>query len=467
MMKKKKGYKIICLTLILLAGAGALKAQFTLTGELRPRAELRDGQGTLLSKNAVPSFFISQRARIKIGYTGKRFRFFTTIQDTRVWGQDRSTINRNTTDPNDGIMLHEAWGELIFADTANSRLQNLSLKMGRQELVYDDERLLGSLNWLQQGRRHDLALLKFENKGWTAHAGFAYNQNAEFRNQPKSGDIYNPVPDQTYTGANTIYPAGTNGIGEMYKTLDFIYISRQFSFGKPSFLFLNDNFSRYHYARSDSLKVNPVFESGAWGRMTTGVYLPFIVRKKLYLTASAYYQFGKDKSGAELSDYLLSLYTTYVFNSKFSAGPGVDYTSGRFDPLYGTPHKFWGYMDYFYAADPFSANGARNGLIDYYVKTRYTPIAKLFFTADVHQFFLPDKITDAAGKPLSRNLGTETDIVGTYNITKDVSMEGGYGSMFATPVMAAAKVKNVSNAALQANWAYLMVTFRPDFLSKK
>ncbi len=64
-------------------------------------------------------------------------------------------------------------------------------------------------------------------------------------------------------------------------------------------------------------------------------------------------------------------------------GAGIDATSGnagtdparkyqRFDPLYGTPHKFWGTMDYFYAADGFSSNG----LNDLYLKTRYTPVAK-------------------------------------------------------------------------------------------
>ncbi len=61
---------------------------------------------------------------------------------------------------------------------------------------------------------------------------------------------------------------------------------------------------------------------------------------------------------------------------KFSIGPGVDLTSGysgsdpkkkyqRFDPLYGTPHKFWGLMDYFYVADGFGASG----LQDFYVRS--------------------------------------------------------------------------------------------------
>ncbi len=453
------------------------KAQFTLTGEFRARAELRDGQGTLLPKDAVPAFFISQRTRLNIGYTGYRFKFFTSLQDVRTWGQDRSTINSTTTAPNNGFQLHEAWGEISLLDTT-SKIEALSVKMGRQELIYDDERLLGGLNWLQQARHHDAAVLKFANKGWKLDLGFAFNQNSEYRNQPKSGQTYSPVPDQTYLGTNTIYPAGTNGIGEMYKTMEFFYVSKKFSFGSPSFLFFKDDFSKYHYALNDSAKTTPVYDRETWGRMTTGFFFPVKFYKNFSATGSAYYQFGQDKTGNMISAYLLSLSTSIVVNNQFSFGPGMDYTSGngaahgnpinhQFDPLYGTPHKFWANMDYFYAADLFSANGAKNGLIDYYLKTKYKSSDKFILNTDIHQFFLSNQVSDNTGNRLDRNMGTEIDIVGVYNLTKNINIEAGYSSMFATPVMASVKVKNVNNASLQANWAYLMVTIKPDFMAKK
>ena len=71
------------------------------------------------------------------------------MQDVRVWGQDASSVNRVTTDANDGFMLHEAWAEISLVDTGKV-IKNFSLKIGRQELVYDDVRLLGNLDWLQQ-----------------------------------------------------------------------------------------------------------------------------------------------------------------------------------------------------------------------------------------------------------------------------------------------------------------------------
>ena len=171
--------------------------------------------------------------------------------------------------------------------------------------------------------------------------------------------------------------------------------------------------------------------------------------------------------------YLLSAYTLYPVNKVLSIGPGIDFTSGnngahasntnrQFDPLYGTPHKFWGAMDYFYVADGFG----KNGLVDYYLRSRYKATSQLLLSLDAHQFTASTKVTRGDGIELDRNFGTELDLTATYSLTKIITIEGGYSSFFATPTLASSGVKNVSNADLQANWAYLMINIKPDFLSK-
>ena len=71
-----------------------LLAQFTLSGQIRTRTELRDGFGSPLNEKQEAALFTSQRTRLNVGYEGYRTKFFVAVQDVRVWGQDASTNNR-------------------------------------------------------------------------------------------------------------------------------------------------------------------------------------------------------------------------------------------------------------------------------------------------------------------------------------------------------------------------------------
>jgi len=253
----KKAFIKIALCLCICFGRTQwANAQLSFAAQLRTRTELRDGQGTLLTQGAKPAIFTSQRSRLSLNYAAYRLKFGVTLQDVRVWGQDASTINRTTTQDNNALMLHEAWAEILLTDTTQKN-QSLSLKIGRQELVYDDQRLIGNLDWLQQARRHDAAMLKYEYKTFLLHTAFAFNQNKE----NASGTIYNSTPAGNYT-------ATTNG-GSMYKSLEMLYAGKKLAHGNISYLFLADQFSKYH---TDTLNNVPskTFETGVWGRATTG-----------------------------------------------------------------------------------------------------------------------------------------------------------------------------------------------------
>ena len=63
----------------------------------------------------------------------------------RVWGDEEQLQNIAS------VSAHEAWWEIDFN-------QCLSLKFGRQELVYDDHRLLGNVGCVHQARSHDAVL---------------------------------------------------------------------------------------------------------------------------------------------------------------------------------------------------------------------------------------------------------------------------------------------------------------------
>jgi hypothetical protein len=435
-------------------------AQLTVTGQLRTRSELRQGQGTLPEHGTDPAFFTSQRTRLTASYEMYRIKFHTTLQDVRVWGQDRSTVNRNTIDANDGILLHEAWAEIRLTDT-NSLIDELTLKLGRQELAYNDHRVLGNLDWMQFGRRHDLALLKFSEKGWAMHLGLAYNQNKE----NKAGTIYNGTPSVS-EGYPANYTAGTNGIGVMYKSMQFLWLNKNFRLLNTSLLLFKDDFNRYTVTGQSKL-----YGKGVWSRYTSGIILEPVILKKLNVHNSYYYQCGRDKDGNRLQAFLISLYTTYNLSSRFSFGPGFDFTSGNnelksssvnhaFDPLYGTPHKFWGYMDYFYVAD----GSGTGGLKDFYLKTKLKLSPRLSASLDLHEFYTGNKLAEktAAGvKERNPRLGTEVDFLMVYTLTPAISFEGGYSLMAGTNTLDAIKSPSVNNKNT-GHWAYLMIGIKPS-----
>jgi hypothetical protein len=486
-------------------------AQLSLTGQLRIRSELRDGYGTLEPSNFKNAFLVSQRARLNFGYASSRIVFHVSVQDVRVWGADASTINNA-----DGSRLgvHEAWAEIVLANAKDSSIRKgpveyFGIRAGRQELVYDDQRLLGNLDWLQQARRHDAIVLKSVHKGWQADLGAAFNQNSDAINI--NGTYYTPanlpafVKDSKGNLAPT--PAGmiplvntagfsvkngnpslsiapsTNGSTQDYKLMQFLYVARTFHKTRISGLFFADEFGKY---QPDSVRNIAGTDTGyIYGRrfnipgvnarITTGILLNSALDhgKNLRLQAGFYYQGGKNRDGMPLSAFTSTAELTWL-RGRWSYTAGWDFLSGnnsfsspatdhRFDPLYGTPHKFWGYMDYFYAGTGSPAGGLNNP----YVKVKYSTAGGRFnLELDGHYFGLAAPQKDSKGNPLDKYLGSEFDLVGSYALDKCTTVEMGACHLAATQSMEYAKGITPGTANLQANWAYVQVNIRPNFLEK-
>jgi hypothetical protein len=525
MAKKQKTRCLILIMNCLLLTAFA-NAQFSLIGQVRTRTEVRDGLGNLVLKGSKPAVFTSQRTRLTFGYKWDRVTFGASIQDVRVWGQDASSISNA-----DGakLMLHEGWADITLANSADTTVkfkavEQLSLKIGRQELIYDDVRLLGNLDWLQQARRHDMALLKMLHKGWQVDIGYAFNQNSDAfgitgtsyvpGNLPayvkNSAGVLVPTPagivpltaggsmanNSSKTGAPVwSNPTSTNGATQDYKSFTSLYISRKIKQTKFSALFFNDNFGKY---KLDSVTANgglvygrrfvssgasDVYDySGTSNRYTYGLMINHTLGNasgfgKVAIQAAYYQQSGKDRDGIKLDAYHYTVSATYQ-KGKFSFTPGYDVLSGndavtpssknnRFDPLYGTPHRHWGYMDYFYVGTGSPAGGLNN----IYFKAKYT--SNLFaIGADYHNFSLNENMKKADGTVIGKQLGNEVDIVLTYALNKFTTIESGYAMMYASSSMPFAKAQATTdivanNYRKTGSWFYLMINIRPDFFFAK
>ncbi|WP_448699289.1 alginate export family protein [Mucilaginibacter sp. AW1-3] len=500
------------------------QAQITLTGQLRTRAENRDGYGNLVLNDSKNADFISQRTRLLFGYKWDRLNFGLTVQDIRVWGADASTISAT----DNRFMLHEGWAELTLADKTDKTLgfklvDLLTLKIGRQELIYDDQSLIGNLDWLQQGRTHDMALLKALHHGWQAELGYAYNQNTDAVGVTNTyyvpGNI--PVTVKNSLGVLVSTPAGlvplaaggsaannsaktgtpvyvnppnTNGATQNYKSFTSLYISKRIDQTKFSALFFNDNFGKYRidsvgsvaegyvYGRrfvaasaTDTYDYSPVHRY-TYGLMINTAFGKLSDIGKFSIQAAYYHQSGTDRDNIGLDAYHYTIALTYQ-KGNFSFTPGYDVLSGndavnpsgkdnRFDPLYGTPHKFWGYMDYFYAGSGSPVGGLNNP----YFKIKYA--AGVFSAGlDLHYFSLNNNMKKANGTVVDKHLGNEGDLQLSYAMNKFTNIEFGYSLMSATDSMPFAKGQATTDAVAAtfdktANWAYIMFKFTPDFLYK-
>jgi hypothetical protein len=420
----KYNLKFLLLLSFLLTSGLVSKAQFNLTGEYRPLSELRHGYKTLAIEDAEPAFLISQRARLNAEFTNTRYKFGLSLQDVRIWG---NTTQNNLSD--DFFSVHQAWGEVLINEA-------WSVKVGRQELTYDDGRLFGNANWLQQARSHDLALLKYSAKNLQGHLGLAFNQDKD-----------------QLTG--TIYTLNN------YKAMQFLWLHKDFKNFGISLITINNGIQ---YEDPDTLKLDyKVVYSQTFGARGTMKYGDF------NFAAAAYSQIGNDNSNKDLSAFYLNLEAGHTLKSNLKTALGVEIMSGTdqdkmtsedknysFSTLYTSGHKFNGHLDYFYAGNHQNSVGLNNVYAKISKKT-----GKLTVGVDLHAFLSNAKIV-SSNEEYNSYLGTEFDSWVEYQIDESLMLSGGYSMMFATDSMKI--VKKVTAETGTQYWGWVMLTFKPVFI---
>lgn len=402
-------------------------AQFILSGELRPRAEYRHGFKSPATEGMEAAAFVSQRARLNLNFKNEKMKFGLSLQDVRVWG-DVAQLNAS----DNSFSVHEAWGEFFFSPS-------FSFKAGRMELIYDDSRLLGNGDWSQQGRSHDIGLVKFENSKWKAHAGLAYNQDKEQFN-------------------TRIYTVAGN-----YKTMQLLWIDRKWEKLEVSALFVNNGMQLID-EEGEETKYDTKYSQTFGG---TALYKT----KTVAITANVFRQTGTSQADKKIDAFMFGANADIALTDKFHAVPGFEYHSGTsqkevpdneinsFNPLYGTGHKFNGHMDYYFVGNHFNSIG----LQDIFAKVIYKK-EKFNAGIDLHFFAAAADIADPldATKVLSNNLGQEIDFYAGYKFTPDVAINLGYSQYFTTNSSIALKGGSRDETS---NWAWVSISFKPEFLN--
>ena len=404
----------------LLSTVHTFAQQLDIKSDIRSRFENRHGFGTLIPDTMKSANFISQRSRFVIDYSNKNIKLRISPQNVKVWGDVGTTSKSDL-----NLGFHEAYAEILLN-------KNISFKAGRQEINYDDSRIFGSLDWAMQARSHDALIFKINpDTNNTIHVGLAYNANAE-------SNYY----------SNYLVP--------QYKAMQWLWYHGKFKDIGISFLALNNGMP---YLTGTTEKV--AYSQTVGPRFT-------LKKDKLKADATGYMQLGKIAKNNVNAVYL-SANVGYQLSKEFNAGIGFEYLSGKatndvstdiksFNPIYGTNHKFNGFMDYFYVGN--HSNSV--GLTDIYANFNY---AKNKFSAKFcpHYFMTAADLYKGTVKQ-NKALGTELDFTFGYKVVDNVSIEAGYSQMFATSSMEVLKGGNKSNTN---NWFYLTLFVNPNLLSFK
>lgn len=372
---------------------GAAGVPLTLGLQLRPRSELRDPAPT--PDGGV--FFTSMRTRLGLAVEPRDgIRALVQVQDVRTWGEERSTLGDFAAD---GLDMHQAWVELADGP--------FSARVGRQEVAYGGERLIGSVGWTQQGRALDGARLRWSGDRARVDAfGFQIQEGT--------------------TSAHDVDAAFLGGYGVVSVSprhdLDLYALLRRGGGGAT--------------------------EEGTLGLRYVGREGPVSYRLE------GAWQTG-DRGGEDVSASLLGA------RVGAHVGPGVrvtlwyDRLSGNdpaepgvqvFETLFATNHKFYGYADLFL---DIPAHTAGRGLQDLALKTSWTVAPGWEAMADLHHF----RVTEAGGLA-DAALGEELDLTLRRTWRESVGVSAGFSHVWAGEALG--PVRGIGE---DVTFGYLMLDF--------
>ncbi|MFH7004930.1 alginate export family protein [Flavobacterium bizetiae] len=421
--------KLQLILLLLLVGISFdIQAQeFDANLQLRPRFEYRNGYKTLIPEGTEATSQISQRSRLNFNYKQDQLSVKLTLQNVRTWGDVGTTA---TSDKN-GVAVFEAWAQYDISEKWSARA-------GRQVLSYDNQRIMGEIDWLQQGQSHDAIMISFHPKNHQLDMGFAYNSDAENNFQ-------------------TPYTVGN------YKAMQYAWYHTNVDKLGVSLLVLNTGYEYMNNLIDKKLLVDY--------KQTFGTYLTY-KNKKIDGNLSFYGQTGKS-ADKQVSAWDGAVNFAYSITDSFKAGIGYEYLSGKdmddtstviksFNPIFGTNHAFNGYMDYFYVG-----GGHQNsvGLQDANMKFSYN-VKKWQFALMPHVFLSAADVVDkVTSEKMDSYLGTEVDFTAGFNFKKDITLTGGYSQMFGTKSLEVLKAPGY--AGHTNNWAWLMISVNPRIFTWK
>ena len=353
-------------------------------------------------------------------------RFFIQTQDARAF--DR-TAGGLATPLRDTFDLRQAYGE--FGTTT-------MVRVGRQELAFGEERLIGGVNWLNNARSFDAGRLTIKRKGVQVDAFAASVVTIQSDAFDKSGGgnaLYG-----TYVALSTLVPK---------QAVEPFFFWRQ-SRGLAAEL---GGTATLHQATTGlrmAGKLPASFDYSVEAALQTGSVGPDSIS-----AWASHSVIGKTFDGASLKPRLFA-----EFNHASGDANAKDGTRGTFDQLYPTGHDKYGLAD---QVGWRNINHVRTGV-------ELKPTSKWQVSGGYHSYWLAsatDALYSAGGAVVARSsagtagryVGQEVDAQTTYIYSPQLQIAGGFAHL-----IPATFLKNTTQGHAY-DYPFVMVTY--VFLGEK
>ena len=409
-------------------------------------------------------YFLS-RTLPRLGYTSKWFQLFAQGENSSVTGDRRVSVPGSSTSLGKGGSSPESNGPMDlhqgYVFLGNHKEFPVSLKLGRQEMIYGDERLIGASMWNNVGRTFDAAKMRYQNS-WFGVDAFASRvvlaEDNKFDTSNPHDNFWGLYFDTAKIPKN--------------KT-EFYFLGRNAS-GQATTLTYASPYSvataRAIYTIGMRLKAS----TNDWGNFdytveTAGQFGRFVEPSGRSEEQRAYMAFG-----GVYYTWKESTFTPKVgleFNYASGDGDPSDNVHGTFENLYPTNHKFYGYADFF----------SLQNLIDPRAILSLKPTARTTVTAEGHLFWVADthdslytvtgarRGTPALQAPAARGtgyginpdadpyVGAEVDLIASWAISPFISFDAGFSHLFHGAYISDSFAK-VPGGATDSEWIWLQTT---------
>ncbi len=457
-MKRRFSLFLLCFLFALAGRALAEQVQLNISGEERFRPEMRNNQDFNSSTDDNKGF-IGQRVRLNFDIkTESGVKAYISAQDARSWGDvatNESSANTSTSyggttictqaQVTAGTPCTTTAGSTGAYATKGSDRQSLDLyqawfmlenvggapvdfKIGRQEMVYGDQRLIGSFGWGDTGRAFDAYKV-------ITHLDVVRIDLFLAKLKETNGSASSSTSDDDMYGLYTVWPVGEAN------SLDVYYLVWKTDTAR--------NLNTYG-ARLAGKAAG--FDYTAEGMSQSGKWSASVNQSAMALAVKGGYTFADVIGGLRIG-------------AEYDMGSGDDKADATvhktFAFPFGTNHGHYGYMDY----------ASLSNMNDLSVKVNAKPgpvsaeIAYHMFQLNQERDGWYNAVENAATTVLgatsyaasavtSKDVGSEIDLTVAYPYNKSVTITAGY-SMF-NPGQAA-KDRGAGNDV--STWGYTMFVF--------